>query len=134
MRPPERSDFQSANGSVVYRIGAAKCNSNPYLIRLQDNRRRFRESIKFHEKIPHSVYHFEKSASGRGGEFRHSVEKLLEFHFSRQIFFIFRCSANPDDPHLEVNNFLSRNNELTIFLIGQITRIFHYVLKMKVLF
>ena len=32
MPPAERSDFHSDNGSVVYRIDAAKCNSNPYPI------------------------------------------------------------------------------------------------------
>ena len=31
--PPERSDFHSANRSVVYRIGTVECNSNPYPIR-----------------------------------------------------------------------------------------------------
>ena len=29
---PERSDFHSTNGSLVYRIGVAQCNSSPYPI------------------------------------------------------------------------------------------------------
>ena len=40
-----------------------------------------------------------KSASGMSWEFRRSAEKLLQFRIPRQIFFEFRCSANPDDPH-----------------------------------
>ena len=40
-----------------------------------------------------------KFASDREGKFRRFVEKLLDFRIPRQIFFKFRCSANPDDPH-----------------------------------
>ena len=59
-------------------------------------------------KIPHSAYHFrQKSASGRDGEFRRSAKKLLEFRIPGQILFKFRCSVNPDDPHLSDQAFLS---------------------------
>ena len=57
--------------------------------------------MKFHEISAFRLSFSRKSASRRNGEFRRSAEKLLEFRIPQQIFFKFRCSANPDDPHLK---------------------------------
>ena len=57
--------------------------------------------MKFHKNSALRLKFLRKSASRRSGEFRRSAEKLLEFRIPQRIFFKFRCSASPDDPHLQ---------------------------------
>ena len=55
--------------------------------------------------IPYLTYQFwDKSTTGKDGEFRPSAKKLLEFDIPRQIFFEFYSSANTDDPHINNTN------------------------------
>ena len=60
------------------------------------------KSITVHEHSAFRLSFSRKSASGWDREFRRSAEKLPEFRILRQIFFKFRCSANPDDPPLQI--------------------------------
>ena len=86
---------------VIWRINTADPKNQKLTASLlHDNGWGISQLRKTYQNSVFSVLFSRKSVSGRDEKFRRPVQKLPEFRIPRQIFPQFRCSANPDDPHI----------------------------------